>query len=62
MKMYLTVVFWIMVFGFVVRVLEMAISKYPRVEERSLGFDIARIFVSIPFIIWVIYLKWWIVL
>ena len=61
METYLTVVFWMMLVRLILLGFTMAFSTYPRVDKRSLGFDVAKVLFAVPFFIWVIYLKWWVV-
>jgi hypothetical protein len=61
MELYLTVIFWVLSFKLLIYVLRMAVSVYPRKEETTLSFDVAVLFLSLPFYVWVIYLKWWVV-
>jgi hypothetical protein len=57
MELYLKVAFWMHIVAFIIRVGRISTATYPRIEEHSLGSDVAMVFITIPFFIWVVYLR-----
>lgn len=58
METFILLSFWVLVVGFVLRVLILSLATYPRKYEYSLGLDVAAVLLKIPFIIWCAYLLW----
>ncbi len=61
METYLTVVFWMQLMRLIIRTLTIGIADYPREKEYTMGFDICVLILTVPFFVWVIYLKWFVV-
>ena len=45
----------------IIRTLTIGIADYPREKEYTMGFDICVLILTVPFFVWVIYLKWFVV-
>jgi len=58
METFVLVIFWLSLTGFFLIGLTMAFSDYPRNQEFKLQFDIARLILKIPFLIWAAYILW----
>ena len=58
MEIFVLVSFWLYVIAFILISIMAGTSKYPRKQEFSLGFDLSRTLLRLPFIMWAAYLLW----
>jgi hypothetical protein len=58
METYILVSFWMMIIGFVLKILITAFSTHPREQTYSIGLDVADAIIKIPFFLWAAYLLW----
>ena len=58
MQTFIKVYFWMLVFGMVADTLIMSTDEFPRVVEHGIGYYIARVLTTIPFMLWAAYLIW----
>jgi len=62
MDTYLTVCFWMHIVAIVIRLMTLSTAEYPRTSKHTLGADVAVLLLSSGFFLWIIYLKWWVVI
>jgi len=58
MHTYILVSFWLTLIGLILRAIIVSVSEYPRKEQISLGAELMRFIVNIPFMLWAAYLLW----
>jgi len=58
METYVTVAFWLGLVATIIRGSIMSTSKYPRIEEKTLGSDIFMMMIQIGFMAWCAVLLW----
>ena len=59
MRVFILTMFWLMLFGFIGRLLAMAATdNYPRIVKNGIGMDVASCFEYFLIIAWAAWLLW----
>jgi hypothetical protein len=58
MRIFVLSMFWTQVASFSIIIAIMIAGQYPRIEERGLSYDVARIFIALAFGIWSAFVLW----
>ena len=59
MRTYVIVSFWILIFGAIIRSIELSIYDYPRTETQKLGGSIVTLIERIALAFWAGLSLWW---